>query len=256
MESSLTQILIVSAFIAASSGLLGSFALLRRMALVGDALSHVAFPGIALGIMFNFNTFLGALAFLVLGVVIVWLVEYKTKLPVDTLVGVLFSLALAMGALLASEEDIHDILFGNIMELKGFDISLILILSSVSIVLLLLFYKKFTLTMISSDLSYSVGFKPRLFELLFLLIFALVVAVGIKFAGALLIGSLIIIPAAIARNVASSMKNYLLLSGLIGATGALFSVYVSFTYGLEAGPVFVITSGIVFFISVFLVKPR
>lgn len=254
MEISLTQILVVSAFIAASRGLLGSFALLRRMALVGDALSHVAFPGIALGIMFSFNTFLGALAFLVLGVVIVWFVEHKTKLPIDTLVGVLFSLALAVGAILASEEDIHDILFGNIMELKGFDISLALILSSVSIALLLLFYKKFTLAMISPDLSYSAGFKPHLFEFIFLMIFALVVAVGIKFAGALLMGPLIIIPAAISRNIAGSMKSYLYLSAIIGIISALLSVLISIYCALDPGPVFVILAGIAFFASVFLVK--
>ena len=254
MGISLVQVLIVGAMIAAASGVLGSFALLRRMALVGDALSHVAFPGIALGLMFNFNPFLGALAFLILGISIIWLIEHKTKLPVDTLVGIMFSLALALGAMLVPEERIEEVLFGNIMAVSGLDLWLAALLSLISLFFLITFYKRLTLTIISRDLSYSAGSRPHLFEFLFLLVFALMVATGIKFAGALLIGSLIIIPAAIARNVASSMKNYLLLSGLIGTMGALFSVYVAFIYGLEAGPVFVITSGIVFFISVFLVK--
>ena len=254
METPLAQVLIVGALIAAASGVLGSFALLKRMALVGDALSHVAFPGIALGLMFNFNPFLGALAFLILGITIIWLIEHKTRLPVDTLVGIMFSLALAIGAILVPEEKIEEVLFGNIMAVSSLDLWLAAVLSLGSLFFLITFYKRLTLTMISRDLSYSAGSRPHLFEFLFLLVFALMVATGIKFAGALLIGSLIIIPAAIARNIASSMKNYLLLSGLIGTIGALFSVYVSFTYGLEAGPVFVIASGIVFFISVFLAK--
>lgn len=254
MEASFTQILIASVLIAAASGLLGSFALLRRMALVGDALSHVAFPGIALGLVLNFNLFLGALAFLVLGVIIVWFIEHKTKLPVDTLVGIIFSLALAIGAMIVPAEKIEEALFGNIMAISSFDFWLVLVLSSACILLLFAFYKKFTLTMVSPDLSSSAGFRPHLFEFLFLLIFALVVAVGIKFAGALLMGPLIIIPAAISRNVAGNMKTYLFLSALIGVIGAILAVLSSYFYGFQTGPAFIIMAGSFFFLSVFLRK--
>jgi len=251
MESIL-PIVIVSAFIAAAAGLLGSFALLRRMALVGDALSHVALPGIALGILFNFNLFLGALVFLVLGIVMIWLVEHKTNLPVDTIVGIFFSIALAAGAMILPEEEIERALFGNIMTIQGFDLWLAMIISFVCIVTLTYFYKKFTLTMISRDLSSSAGFKSSYFEFLFLLVFALVVAVGINFAGALLMGPLIVIPAAISRNLAGSMKSYMLWSSLIGVLGAVLAVYVSSVYQLETGPVFVFIAGLAFLISVFI----
>ena len=137
MGISLVQVLIVGAMIAAASGVLGSFALLRRMALVGDALSHVAFPGIALGLMFNFNPFLGALAFLILGISIIWLIEHKTKLPVDTLVGIMFSLALALGAMLVPEEIIEEVLFGNIMAVSGLDLWLAALLSLISLFFLI-----------------------------------------------------------------------------------------------------------------------
>lgn len=253
MESIL-PVLTVSAFIAAAGGLLGSFALLRRMALVGDALSHVALPGIALGILFNFSLFIGALIFLLLGIFMIWLVEYKTNLPVDTLVGIFFSLALAGGAIILPEEEIEHALFGNIMAIKGLDLWLALVISLICLGILAAFWRKFTLTMISRDLSSSAGFKSNYFEFLFLLVFALVVAVGIKFAGALLMGPLIIIPAAVSRNLATSMKSYMLLASLTGIIGALVAVYVSFTYGLETGPIFVFISGIAFFISVFVAR--
>lgn len=254
METPLAQILIVSAVIAAAGGVLGSFALLRRMALVGDALSHVAFPGIALGIMFNFNPFLSALVFLIFGVTVIWFIEHKTKLSVDTLVGVIFSLALALGAMLVPEEKIEEVLFGNIMATSGLNLWLAAALSLASLVFLIAFYKKLTLTMISRDLSYSVGSNSRLFEFLFLLIFALMVAVGIKFAGALLIGPLIIIPAAIARNIAGSMKSYLCLSAAIGVIGAVTAVLIGIYSGSDPGPVFVIFTGIGFFLSVFIAR--
>src|SRR3990167_10554149 len=113
-ELGLTQILIAGAFIAAAGGLLGSFALLRRMALVGDALSHVALPGLALGLLFHFNVFFGALAFLLFGTTVIWAIEHRTRIPVDTLVGVLFVVALALGSLLSPKEELLETLFGNI----------------------------------------------------------------------------------------------------------------------------------------------
>lgn len=252
MENSIIIISIVSVFIAASSGLLGSFALLRRMALVGDALSHVALPGIALGIIFNFNLFLGALLFLVLGAYMVWFIEHKTKLPVDTLVGIFFSLALAIGAILIPAEEIEKVFFGNVMEITIFDMWLVLAISLFCLILLASFYRKFILTMISPDLFSSIGFNPHLFEFLFLLIFALVVAVGIKFAGTLLMGSLIIIPAAISRIIARSMKEYLFLSATIGVIGALLSIIISYFYKVDPAPIFVIVLGVAFFVSIFI----
>ena len=243
--------LLAGGAIAAAGGMIGSFALLRRMALVGDALSHVALPGIALGLIFHFDPFLGAFVFLALGTLIIWMVEHKTKLPVDTLVGVVFTLALAAGALLSTEEEILEALFGDITTVSGLDMFMAVTISLVIIALLLYFYKKFSLTLISPDLSLSVGYKPHMLELLFLTIFALGVAVGIKFTGVLLIGSLVIIPPATARNIAWSMKSYIWLSAGFGVLGAVLGIYISKIYGLAPGPVFVIIAGIFFFASVF-----
>ena len=245
------QIFIAASLIAAAGGMLGSLALLRRMALVGDALSHVALPGVALGILFNLNIFAGALAFLIFGTIIIWAVEHKTKLPVDTLVGVMFTLALAIGALLTPKEDILEALFGDIANISQFDFWLASLISLAIIILLLVFYKKFTLSLISSDLALSAGYKPHILEFLFLMIFALAVAVGIKFTGALLMGSIIIIPAAASRNIARSMNQYLAISAVFGILGEVLGIFISKFYGFPPGPAFVLFAGALFLISIF-----
>lgn len=251
MPISELQIFIAASLIAAAGGMLGSFALLRRMALVGDALSHVALPGIALGLLLNFNLFLGAAAFLILGTLGIWAVEHKTRLPVDTLVGVFFTLALAVGSILTPEEEILEALFGDITQISHLDFWLAAAGSLVIAALLLIFSKRFTLALISPDLALSAKFKPHFIELAFLLIFALTVAVGIKFVGALLMGSLIIIPAATSRNIARSMNQYLALSAVFGIFGAIFGIFISRFYGLPPGPAFVLFAGALFFISIF-----
>ena len=250
-QISFGEILIAASFIAAAGGLLGAFALLRRMALVGDALSHVALPGIALGLLFHFNILFGSLAFLLLGTFIIWAVEHKTKLPTDTVVGVSFTLSLAIGALLTPETEILEALFGDITKLSRFDFWWAVGLSLVIIILLLYFSRRFILTLISTDLSRSVGHTPHRLELLFLLIFALAVAVGIKFVGALLMGSLIIIPAAASRNLSRSMSFYLFFSALIGILAAVLGILGAGFYNLPPGPVFILVAGALFFISIF-----
>lgn len=250
-ELSLVQILIAGGAIAAAGGLLGSFALLRRMALVGDALSHVALPGIALGLLFNFNVLLGSVAFLLVGTSGIWLVEHKTKLPADTVVGVFFTLSLALGALLTPEEEILEALFGDITRLSIFDFWWALLLSAAVIILLLYFSRRFVLALISTDLSRSEGFRPHRLELLFLLIFAFAVAVGIKFAGALLMGSLIIIPAATSRNLTLSMNSYLFFAAFLGVLGAVLGILGAWFYGFPPGPSFVLVLGAIFLVSIF-----
>ncbi len=251
MELTFIQTIIVASLVAAASGLVGSFALLRRMALVGDALSHVALPGLALGLIFHFNVILGALVFLILGVILIWFIQHKTNLPVDTLVGVLFTLSLAVGALLSSGEELLDALFGDIGKLTQGDFWLATVLSIVIIAVVLKFSKKFTLMMISRDLAQSAGLKPHYLELIFLLIFALTVALGIKFIGALLMGALIIIPAATSWNLAKSMASYRALAIFFGIFGMGIGVYIASINNLSLGPAVVVVSSLIFAISIF-----
>ena len=250
----LLGIFVTGSLIAISAGMLGSFALLRRMSLVADSMSHIALPGIALGLMFHFNVLLGSVIFLLAGVFIVWLTENKTNLNTEALVGVLYTLSLAVAALLATEEEILDSLFGNIANLGGVDFIIGSVVSIVVIFVLLYYSKKIILSMISSDFARSLKINPKVVELIFLLVFAVTIAVGIKFIGALLMGALIIIPSATARNLSTQFKNYMLLSALFGFLSVNFGLFLSIAHGIPAGPVIVVISSVFFFLSVFFRK--
>ncbi|MEK7773262.1 MAG: metal ABC transporter permease, partial [Deltaproteobacteria bacterium] len=205
MQEPVFQIL-VAATVAASASLLGSFAILKRMALVGDALSHVALPGMALALFFKINPFLGAVVFLGVTVAGIWLVEYKSSLPLETIVGVFFTASLALGALIMPEHELIEALFGNITVLSLEESIASITLSLVLIVLMLSIYRKLTLNMVSQEMAQSIGINNRRLEFIFLASFALAVALGIRFVGALLMGSLVIIPAASAKNISRSLK--------------------------------------------------
>jgi len=252
LNNELIQSLIVAVFVAAAAGLLGSFAILKRMALVGDALSHVALPGMAIALLLNLHPFLGAFIFLIAATIGIWLLETYSKLAVETLVGIFFSASLAIGVLITPNQDLIEALFGNIESLRPTDAVVSTIIALALMVFIWLMRKKLALNMISAELAQSVGIKHQVLSLIYLLIFALAVALGIRFVGALLMGSLVIIPAAAAKNVASSFNGFLLGSMLFGVIAAVVSVFIWRITQLTPGPIFILTSVGMFFLSLII----
>src|SRR5881392_299968 len=102
------EALLLSAAMAVAAGLIGCFAVMRRMALAGDALSHVALPGIGIALALHIHPLFGAVAMLVFGGLLVWGLEERARVATETLIGVVFSLALAVGSMLTSREDLID----------------------------------------------------------------------------------------------------------------------------------------------------
>ncbi|HMA45271.1 MAG TPA: metal ABC transporter permease, partial [Gemmatimonadales bacterium] len=97
---------------AAAAGLVGCFAVMRRMTLASDAISHVALPGIGIALVLRINPLVGGVAALVIGTILVWGLEHRTKLPTEAVIGVVFSAALAIGSMLTSGEELIEALFG------------------------------------------------------------------------------------------------------------------------------------------------
>ena len=98
---------------AIAAGLVGCFAVMRRMALAADALSHVALPGIGVALLLHILPIFGAAAMLFFGALLVWAVEEKRRVDTEVVIGVLFSAALAVGSILTSGEDLVEALFGG-----------------------------------------------------------------------------------------------------------------------------------------------
>ena len=118
MDFNFYQPYIIALIVGITSGFVGSFIILKRMALVGDALSHVALPGIALALVYSIDPFWGVLVFLLSAAVLVWWLEGKTKLPTDAVIGLLFTASLAIGILLIPDTEILESLFGEFPRLS------------------------------------------------------------------------------------------------------------------------------------------
>jgi zinc transport system permease protein len=246
LPDTLTLGLIVGVFVGTAAGYLGSIMVSRRMALVGDALSHVALPGLALGILFNFNPFIGAFAFLSATVIVTWYLQKSTTLSVEAIIGVLFVFALAIGILITPEVDLLEALFGDVTSLTLID-TIITVLVSVSIIFVTrAIYAKLAVSMISKELAIASRIKVERINLIYLFLVATIVALGIKEVGTLLVGALVIVPAAAAKNVSSTLSRYSFMSAILGLASATLGVLLSSYVNVPPGPLVVIVGGVIF----------
>jgi len=176
-----------------------------------------------------------------------------TKLSFETIVGAVFTLALAVGILIIPQPDLLEALFGDITKASLLDTILAVTISIIAIFLTRIIYKKIVLGMISEELATSTGVNVARMNLLYLLLVSLVVAIGIKIVGTLLVGFLVVVPAAIAKNISSNLLRYSVLSSIFGAISSSSGVFLSSYLGLPSGPL-VVLSGIAVFLIAILVK--
>jgi ABC-type Mn2+/Zn2+ transport system permease subunit len=236
-----------------ASGGIGAFIILKRMALVGDALSHVALPGIALALFHAIDPFWGVLIFLLAAAVIVWWLERQTTLPGDALVGLLFTTSLAVGVLTIPDEELIESLFGAFPPQSPLAFTITAGFALASAGMTLGFARQFAFRTTAPDLAQVHGIG-RGFDLLLLLLFAIIVSLGIKLVGTVLMGALTIIPASIAKNVGKSMKGFLVISILVGGIISVVGLSIAHTFVFLPGPSIILFGVGLFLVSLILVR--
>ncbi len=227
------------------------------MALVGDAMSHVALPGLALGVLLGFNPLLGGFMFLFVSAILIWYIGRITKLSFETLVGASFTLALAIGILLYGDnlDALEAALFGDITAVNLTYAIIAVTIAFVVIFLTRFIYRKIVLGLISEELAISRGINIPFTNLLYLLLVSVTVAVGIQVTGTLLVGFLVVTPAAAARIVSTNMSRYFVLSAIFGAISAVTGIMLAGSFNVLPGPL-VVVSGVVIFVVMLFVRWR
>ncbi len=255
IDQNLLFTLITAGIVGAAAGYLGSIMVLRRLALAGDVLSHVALPGIGIAFIYELNPFLLAFVFLFAASWLIWALEKKTNIPTEALIGILFVASLAIGVMIIPDlEELGEALFGDISEIDFFDTALAFLLSIVVFVIGSKIYKGLVLGTISEDLAIANGVKLRKINLLFLALVAAVVALGVKVIGTLLMGALIIVSATAAKNLSRNISKYALLSTVFGMLSAPTGLLIARGYDLPPGPIIILVGIGIFLLSLLAKK--
>ena len=162
------ETVVLSVAMAVAAGLVGCFAVMRRMALSADALSHVALPGIGVAMALHIHPLAGAVAMLFFGALLVWALDNRARLATETIIGVVFSAALAVGSMIASGEDLIEALFGGGGALSRLEIAFGLIAATAVVSFILKEKHALVLALVSPDIARTAGVNLRRLNLLYL----------------------------------------------------------------------------------------
>jgi len=243
--------LIAGVFIGGAAGYLGSLMLSKRMALVAGPLGHLTLPGIALALLYGINVSLGAFPFVILGIILIWLFEIRTKLPMEALTAIVFSSGVAVTFLFLPIEQAETALVGDISRVTLPEAVASVIVTSCVFFVVNKIYSGMVLINISEDLAKSEGLNVRKYNLVYLVLIAIIVALGVKMVGGLLTAALVAIPASAARNISGKLAHYAFGAMIIGAMSSLLGIVFAEISGLPPGPLIILANAFIFLISLF-----
>lgn len=247
-----------------TAGLLGTFVFLRRQSLLGDAISHAALPGIAIAFLLTHSKnplvlMLGGAISGGIGTIFMQIITHHTRLKKDTALGIVLSVFFGFGLVLmtaiqkmpiANQSILNKFLFGNISTLLPMDIYAMAIIGAIVCVCTLILWKEFALITFDVHFAHSVGFATHMLDALLTLLVVAAIVIGLQAVGVILMSSMLIAPAAAARQWTTRLSTMALLSMFFavsaGVSGAMISSYVD---RLPTGPIIVVILSFFVFVS-------
>jgi zinc transport system permease protein len=245
--------------IAIVTGPLGCFIIWRRLSYFGDTLAHSALLGVTLAYSLEFNIALSV--FIISSFIALILIDLqkRTNLPGDALLGLLAHSSLAIGLVVIGflsfiRFDIMGLLFGDILAVTIDDLLIIGIGGPLILLILKLIWKSLFASTVNYELAEAEGLKPDRAKAIFTILMAGVIAISIKMVGLLLITGMLIIPAAMARNVSSSPQSMVIYSILGGLLSVMLGLFVSLEFNTSSGPSIIAAALFLFILSLLKIK--
>lgn len=254
-----------------ASGVLGSFALLRKQSLIGDAMAHAALPGICLAFLLTSSKsiawlLLGALLTSLIGSYCIQIIVRFSRIKQDTALGLVLSVFFGIGIVLltyiaqsgaGNQSGLNTFIFGQAASLVGQDVRII---SGVALVLLFitsLLFKEFKLITFDPEFAQGLGLPVRFLSGLLMLLIVAAVVVGLQAVGVVLMAAMLITPAISARYWTDNLAKMIVIAGGIGALSSVSGVILStLAKGLATGPLIIVCATVIFLFSLFLAPQR
>lgn len=258
-DYTLRTITLGTAILGAVTGMLGSFAVLRKQSLLGDAISHAALPGIAIAFLItgakDSNTLLiGALVSGLIGTFWIKGIVTKTHLKSDTALGLILSVFFGFGMLLltfiqkqpnANQAGLDKYLFGQAATLVESDVWMMAIVTGLCLIVMLTFWKEFKILLFDADYTKTLGFNTKTIDVLITIFIVLAIVLGLQTVGVVLMSAMLLAPAAAARQWTNSLSKMVCLAAIFGAFSGVFGTAISASQNnLSTGPVIVLVASV------------
>ena len=269
-DTSIYQPLLGAVLIGINCGLLGSFVIIRKIALLGDTLAHAVLPGVALGFMWthckhSWIIFIGAISTGLLGVLVLHIIQATTSIKKDSAMAMILSSFYALGICLftliqnsnqQNQSGLDKYLFGQIAALSKYDLIIITIVSIIILALITLCYKEFLLTSFDEEFAKAININVNFFNYLLMILLAITIVIGLQAAGIILVSAMLIIPATVAQLITKKMQLMILLSIFFGILNGILGTFFSYIgNSLPTGP-FIVVSASTIFVIVLIFRPK
>jgi len=247
-----------------SSGVLGSFALLRKQSLIGDAMAHAALPGVCIAFLLygSKSLFWFIIGAAISGFISTWLIHIivkKSRIKEDSAIGIVLSVFFGFGIVLltyiqnestGNKSGLDDFIFGQAASLVKSDVILISTISVVLLLLTTLFYKEFKIITFDPSFAKGIGLPVKWFDSILIIMIVLAVVIGLQTVGVILMAAMLITPAIAARYWTDRLSFMIILAGLIGAfSGGVGTLISTTTKGLPTGPLIIVAATSIFILS-------
>jgi len=270
MQSIILNIIFGSILISISSSMVGTFALLQRKSLVGDAIAHATLPGVCLGFVLAgeknpFVLIIGALFTGWLSLLFIDFVESKTKVKKDAILGITLSTFFALGIMILTYlqhipnigniSGLSDYIFGNIVSVNRTDLMAFSAISLLSLIGILVLYKELVIYSFDESFATSVGLKTNVIRFVLSFLTILTIISNMQAIGMILTASMLITPAAAARFWTNKLSSIFVLAIAFSIVSSLFGVWISYHFSIPTGPLIVVFVSTIALLS-FLFAPK
>ncbi|MEO1591090.1 MAG: metal ABC transporter permease [Cyanobacteria bacterium J06632_22] len=241
--------------------IVGSYLMVQRLALLGDAISHSVLPGVAIAFILNFNLAIGAFFSGILSTTVIAWIRTRSPIKEDAAMGIVLSSFFAAGVTLitliqkSNKIDLNHFLFGNILGVTAADVRDTAIITALVLAVVILLYKELLFYTFDPEAAQASGMPVNLLNFGLMALIALTVVASLKAVGVVLVLSLLITPGATAYLLVPRLHQVMLLGAGLGIFSSLSGLYLSYWFNLPSGPAIVLViSGL--FVLALLFSPR
>ena len=252
--------ILVGSLVSLCAALLGVSLVLKRYGMIGDGLSHVGFGVMTVATALGLTTPLYiAIPGVMLFAILLLKLDENSKVKSDSAIAIISSSALAIGVAITSlttglNTDLCNFMFGSILAMSKMDVIISVVVSVIVAILFIVYYRKLFIITFDEEFAKANGLKVKRYTNLIALLTALVIVVGMRMMGTMLISSIIIFPALTAMRLCKSFKKVVVTSAIISVVCFLVGIYFSYVYNISAGAMIVIVNLIAFIIFTLIEK--
>ncbi|MFQ4146336.1 metal ABC transporter permease [Chlorogloeopsis sp. ULAP02] len=253
--------LVIAILVGLLCAVVGSYLMVQRLALLGDAISHSVLPGLAIAFLLGANIFIGAFIAGVVSTMCIALIRTRSPIKEDAAMGIVFSAFFALGITLITtiqkenKIDLNHFLFGNILGVTVQDVRDTAIIAAIVLIVVFFLYKELLFYTFDPLGAQAAGLPVNRLNLGLMLLIALTIVASMKAVGVILVLSLLITPGATAYLLVKRLHQVMILGALIGVISSISGMYISYFYNLPSGPAIVlVVSGL--FVLALLFSPQ